>query len=50
MLAYHHAGGQCYYGLLYRRADELEMFLYGDYISDGSRNKYGFPSPYCISF
>lgn len=50
LLAYHHAGGQCYYGLLYRRADELEMFLYGDYKSDGSSNKYGFPSPYCLSF
>ncbi len=50
MLAYHHAGGQCYYGLLYRRADELEMFLYGDYKADGRNNKYGFPSPYCLSF
>ena len=50
MLAYHHAGGNCYYGLLYRRADELEMFLYGDYVHDGSYNKHGFPSPYCISF
>lgn len=50
MLAYHHAGGVCYYGLLYRRADEVEMFLYGDYLPDGSQNKYGFPSPYCLSF
>ena len=50
MLAYHHAGGVCYYGLLYRRADELEMFLYGDYTSDGRRNKYGFPNPSCISW
>lgn len=50
MLSYHHAGGYCYYGLLYRRADELEMFLYGDYATDGRNNKYGFPSPYCISF
>lgn len=50
MLAYHHAGNVCYYGLLYRRADELEMFLYGDYISDGRSNKYNFPSPYCLSF
>ena len=50
MLSYHHASGVCYYGLLYRRADELEMFLYGDYISDGRRNKYGFPNPSCISW
>lgn len=27
----HHAGGQCLYGLLYRRVDEIEMFFYGDY-------------------
>lgn len=50
MLAYHHAGGICYYGLLYRRADELEMFLYGDYVSDGRDNKHNFPDPPCISF
>ncbi|MBR2177483.1 MAG: SH3 domain-containing protein [Clostridia bacterium] len=50
MLAYHHSGGVCYYGLLYRRADELEMFLYGDYKADGRSNKYNFPNPYCISF
>lgn len=50
MLSYHHASGVCYYGLLYRRADELEMFLYGDYTSDGRRNKYGFPNPSCISW
>ena len=50
LLAYHHAAGVCYYGLLYRRADELEMFLYGDYATDGRSNKHGFPNPYCISF
>ncbi len=50
MLAYHHAGGNCYYGLLYRRADELEMFLYNDYVADGRDNKHNFPDPYCISF
>lgn len=33
---YHHAGGGCIYGLLYRRVDEMEVFFYGDY----SRN-YG---------
>ena len=47
-LAYHHAGGQCLWGLLYRRIDELEMFLYGDYISDGRNNKYNFTYPSCI--
>ena len=50
MLSIHHAGGQCYYGLLYRRADELEMFLYNDYTVDGRNNKYKFPNPSCISF
>ena len=50
MLAYHHAGNVCYYGLLYRRADELEMFLYGDYAADGRSNKHNFPNPPCISF
>lgn len=50
LLAYHHACGVCYYGLLYRRADELEMFLYGDYVADGRSNKHNFPNPYCISF
>ncbi len=50
MLSYHHASGTCYYGLLYRRVDEVEMFLYGDYTSDGSKNKYGFPSPSCLHF
>ena len=50
MLAYHHAGGVCYYGLLYRRADELEMFLYNDYVADGRDNNHYFPNPSCISF
>ncbi len=50
MLAFHHAGGNCYYGLLYRRADELEMFLYNDYAPDGRSNNHNFPNPYCISF
>lgn len=40
-LQWHHAGG-CVWGLLYRRVDEAEMFLYGDYIRDGRDNKYGF--------
>lgn len=38
---WHHAGG-CVWGLLYRRIDELEIFLYGDYTRDGQKNKYGF--------
>ena len=38
---WHHAGG-CIWGLLYRRIDELEIFLYGDYTRDGQKNKYGF--------
>ncbi len=42
LLQYHHAAGECYWGLLYRRVDEAEMFLFGDYEHDGSRNKYNF--------
>lgn len=41
-LAYHHAAGSCYWGLLYRRIDEAEVFFYGDYTRDGSSNKYHF--------
>ena len=37
---YHHAGGQCVYGLLYRRVDETEMFFYGDYEADYGHYKY----------
>lgn len=37
---WHHAGGHCVWGLLYRRIDELEIFIYNDYILDGSQNKY----------
>ena len=44
---YHHAGGQLYWGLYYRRIDEAEMFLKGDYISDGYKNKYGFNISTC---
>lgn len=40
--SYHHAGGSCYWGLLYRRVDEGEVFFYGDYIRDGQENKKGF--------
>lgn len=49
VLAYHHAGGVCYWGLLYRRIDELELFIYGDYTQDGSKNKYGWTYPTCIA-
>lgn len=41
-LQYHHASGDCWWGLLYRRVDEVEMFLYGDYELDGRNNKYHF--------
>ena len=50
LLSYHHAGSVCYYGLLYRRVDELEMFLYNDYTADGRSNQHHFPSPSCLSF
>ena len=39
---WHHAAGDCWWGLLYRRIDEAEMFFYGDYENDGWLNKYGF--------
>ncbi len=41
-LQYHHAAGSCYWGLLYRRVDEAEVFFYGDYARDGQYNKKGF--------
>ncbi len=44
----HHAGGECLYGLLYRRMDEVEMFLYGDYELCYNNNKYNI-SYYCRS-
>ena len=37
---YHHAGGDCVYGLLYRRVDEMEMFFYGDYERNYGVYKY----------
>lgn len=40
-LPYHHAGGTCYKGLLYRRVDEVEIFFLGDYKRDGKDNKAG---------
>lgn len=49
LLAWHHAGGNCYWGLLYRRTDELELFIYGDYTKDGYLNKYGWTIPDCIA-
>ena len=41
-LQYHHASGSCYWGLLYRRVDEAEVFFYGDYTRDGQYNRKGF--------
>lgn len=49
LMAWHHAGGNCYWGLLYRRIDELELFLFGDYSQDGSANTNGWSYPDCIS-
>jgi GH24 family phage-related lysozyme (muramidase) len=37
---YHHASGSCYWGLVYRRLDELEQFFFNDYALDGSLNKF----------
>ena len=42
ILQYHHAGTSCVWGLLYRRVDELEVFFNGDYVRDGSKNKFNY--------
>ncbi len=42
LLEYHHAGGNCIYGLMYRRVDELDLFYYGDYERDGDENRFGY--------
>ena len=41
-LQYHHAAGSCYWGLLYRRIDEAEVFFHGEYTRNGQYNKKGF--------
>ena len=40
ILPYHHAAGSCYWGLLYRRTDEVEMYYFRDYTVDGVNNDY----------
>ena len=40
ILPYHHASGTCYWGLLYRRIDEVEMYYFRDYTVDGVNNDY----------
>ncbi len=42
LLQYHHAGSTCVWGLLNRRVDELDVFYYGDYVRNGSKNVYGY--------
>lgn len=42
MLQYHHAGPTCVWGLLYRRVDELDVFFYGEYTRNGSKNVNNF--------
>lgn len=42
IFCYHHAGGSCYAGLLYRRIDECEMYYYGNYTRDGEKNNNNF--------
>ena len=48
VLKYHHGNYKCLRGLLFRRIDEVEMFLFGDYEKDGNINKLKFPIPDCI--
>lgn len=47
LLQYHHAGSTCVWGLLYRRVDELDVFFYGEYTRNGSKNvnKFQFKCP-----
>lgn len=42
MLQYHHAGVTCVKGLLNRRVDELDVFFYGEYLYNGSKNVNNF--------
>ena len=44
-LSYNKAGGAFVRGLLNRRVEELQMFLFNDYSKDGAKNKYGFLLP-----
>lgn len=45
ILLYCHANKKLLKGLLFRRIDEVEMFLFDDYKQDGRLNKYGFEIP-----
>ncbi len=55
MLCWHHAGGNCYAGLVYRRLGESKLFSFGKYsaaMNDSSEknvNTYGYLLPNCIS-
>ena len=52
-LAWHHAGGKCWAGLVYRRLGEAKIFSYGNYdeAEPGSTNQrhntYGYEYPDC---
>lgn len=39
------SGTRNYWGLLYRRIDELEIFFYNEYKNDGRQNKHNFKYP-----
>ena len=47
MASWHHAGGKCVLGLLTRRFDELEIFLYGEYGRGYRLSDHKFPIPSC---
>ena len=55
MLSWHHAGGQCIPGLLYRRLAEAKIFSFGNYAeasmtnSKYTKNTYGYHYPSCVS-
>ncbi len=52
-LAWHHAGGKCWAGLVYRRLGEAKIFSYGNYAeakpgsSNQKHNTYGYEYPDC---
>lgn len=52
-LAWHHAGGKCYAGLVYRRLGEAKVFSFGNYDEANNasslykHNSYGYEYPSC---
>ena len=55
LLAWHHAGGNCYAGLVYRRLGEAKLFSFGNYSGAKNNsdekgvNNVGYLLPSCIA-